>query len=100
VADRWAAKFSDQLDSSIRRRRLDNTIDGALGLLGVAAPLFVLVLGAHLALRQDLSIGTMMGLVALAGAALTPHEHAGADAPDGTREHAGGIDLPARDQRA
>lgn len=72
VVRRWSQKFTEQLESSVRRSRLDNAIDGVLGMLGTASPLLMLVLGAYLVLSDNLSLGTMLALIALAGSALAP----------------------------
>ncbi|MET7321872.1 peptidase domain-containing ABC transporter [Streptomyces sp. NPDC005549] len=72
VVGRWSRKFSEQLESSVRRSRLDNVIDSLLGMLGTASPLIMLVLGAYLVFSAGLSLGTMLGLISLAGAALSP----------------------------
>jgi ABC-type bacteriocin/lantibiotic exporter with double-glycine peptidase domain len=72
VVSRWSRKFSEQLESSVRRSRLDNVIDSLLGMLGTASPLIMLVLGAYLVFSAGLSLGTMLGLISLAGAALSP----------------------------
>lgn len=72
VVRRWSQKFSEQLESSVRRSRLDNAIDAVLGMLGTASPLAMLVLGAYLVFSENLSLGTMLALIALAGAALAP----------------------------
>lgn len=72
VVERWSQKFTDQLDSSVRRSRLDNAVDGLIGMLGTAAPLAMILLGAYLVFSNSLSLGTMLALIALAGAALSP----------------------------
>ncbi|GEC07940.1 NHLP family bacteriocin export ABC transporter peptidase/permease/ATPase [Streptomyces spinoverrucosus] len=72
VVSRWSRKFSEQLESSVRRSRLDNAIDSLLGMLGTASPLVMLVLGAYLVFSDNLSLGTMLALISLAGAALSP----------------------------
>lgn len=72
VVRRWSQKFTEQLESSVRRSRLDNAIDGVLGMLGTASPLLMLVLGAYLVFSDNLSLGTMLALIALAGSALAP----------------------------
>ncbi|MFE4332728.1 peptidase domain-containing ABC transporter [Streptomyces sp. NPDC056831] len=72
VVQRWSQKFTEQLASSVRRSRLDNTIDSLLGMLGTASPLLMLVLGASLVFSDNLSLGEMLALIALAGAALSP----------------------------
>ncbi|WP_405056877.1 peptidase domain-containing ABC transporter [Kribbella sp. NBC_01505] len=72
VVSRWSQKFTDQLGSSLRRSRLDNAVNGLIGLLGTAAPLMMVLLGAYLVFSDSLSLGTMLALIALAGAALSP----------------------------
>jgi ATP-binding cassette, subfamily B, bacterial len=72
VVERWSRRFAEQLDASMSRRRLDNFIVAALGMTTVGAPVLLLVLGARFVLLDGMSTGTMLSLVALAGAALAP----------------------------
>jgi len=69
---RWSVKFTEQLESSVRRRRLDNAVDSMLGMLGTATPMVMLLMGTYLVMGGAMSLGTMFALNALAGAALAP----------------------------
>lgn len=69
---RWADKFADQMEASVRRRRLDNVVESVLGMLRVGTPLVMLLMGTYLVMGGSLSLGTMFALNALAGAALGP----------------------------
>jgi ABC-type bacteriocin/lantibiotic exporter with double-glycine peptidase domain len=72
AVQRWSAKFADQLETSVRRRRLDNSVEAVLSLINTVSPLLMLWLGARLVLAGSVSLGTMFALVSLAGAALSP----------------------------
>lgn len=69
---RWSTKFTEQLESSVRRRRLDNAVESVLGMFGTATPMVMLLMGTYLVMGGAMSLGTMFALNALAGAALTP----------------------------
>ncbi len=70
--DRWSNLFTDHLNVALTRSRLDALVTATSGAFSVAAPLVVLGTGALLVLRGDLSLGTMLGLSALAGGFLGP----------------------------
>jgi ABC-type bacteriocin/lantibiotic exporter with double-glycine peptidase domain len=72
AVERWAAKFAGQMEASVRRRRLDNAVESVLGMLGIATPMIMLLMGTYLVMGGSLSLGTMFALNALAGAALMP----------------------------
>lgn len=72
AVQRWASKFTGQMEASVRRRRLDNSLESVLGMLGIATPMVMLLMGTYLLMSGALSLGTMFSLNALAGAALAP----------------------------
>lgn len=72
AVDRWSNLFVDSLNVSLRRGRLDAFIASILGALEMAAPLIVLGTGAHLVFSGELSLGSMLGICALAAGFLTP----------------------------
>lgn len=79
AVERWSSKFTEQLDASVRRRRLDNVMDAALSLLRTATPLVMLWIGAYMVIGNELTLGSMLALNALAGAALAPVSTLGAN---------------------
>ena len=72
AVQRWSGKFAAQLEASVRRQRLDNLVDSALGMLGTATPMLLLLMGTYLFMAGRLTLGAMFALSTLAGAALTP----------------------------
>ncbi len=70
--DRWSNLFIDHLNVALARARLDALIGALSTAFAVAAPLTVLGTGAVLVLRGELTLGTMLGLSALAGGFLGP----------------------------
>ncbi|WP_199036845.1 peptidase domain-containing ABC transporter [Glycomyces salinus] len=69
---RWSHRFASQLQASLRRQRLDNVIDATMTLIAVLTPMLLLTSGAALAFQGILSVGTLMTLIALSAAALSP----------------------------
>jgi ABC-type bacteriocin/lantibiotic exporter with double-glycine peptidase domain len=68
----WSNLFVTELNVSLRRGRLAAVVDAATSGLRLAAPIAVLLLGAHLVADGRLSLGTMLALAALATAFLEP----------------------------
>jgi ATP-binding cassette, subfamily B, bacterial len=69
---RWSNLFTRVLNASLRRGRLSAWVDAALGALSLGSPLLILLLGAFLVLRGELTLGTMLALNALAMGFLEP----------------------------
>ena len=72
AVERWSDLFVDVLNVSIDRGRLNAIVDSLIATLRMASPLCVLTYGAVLVLRGELSLGTMLGLSALAGGFFLP----------------------------
>jgi ATP-binding cassette subfamily B protein len=72
AVDRWSNLFTDHLNVSLSRARLDAFVAAAMAAFSMAAPLVVLATGALLVLDGQLSLGTMLGLGALAAGFLGP----------------------------
>jgi ATP-binding cassette, subfamily B, bacterial len=72
AVDRWANAFTDHLNVTVARGRLDALLGALLSAFGIAAPMLVLGTGAWLVLGGKLSLGAMLGLSALAGGFLGP----------------------------
>jgi len=68
----WSHLFIDSLDVALGRGRLDALTSSARAAIGVAAPLVVLGYGATKVLAGQLSLGTMLGVSALAAGFLVP----------------------------
>ena len=69
---RWRGLFRDQLAASVRRQRVTNVVTAFAGMLAVAAPMAILLIGAAHVMRGVLSLGTLLGFNALAAAFLVP----------------------------
>jgi ATP-binding cassette subfamily B protein len=75
--DRWKVSFQRQLDVSVSRTRVDNALATVLQSVGLIAPLLLLVLGVAMVMRQEITLGTMVGLNALGASALAPVQSIG-----------------------
>jgi ATP-binding cassette subfamily B protein len=69
---RWADLFVDTLNVAVEQGRLTAITDAITGALRFASPLVILGYGAIGVLRGEATIGTMLGLAALAGGFLVP----------------------------
>jgi ABC-type bacteriocin/lantibiotic exporter with double-glycine peptidase domain len=72
AVEHWSDLFVNTLNVSLDRGRLAAWVDSVTGTLRLASPLIIMVVGAMLVLNGTLSLGTMLGLNALAGGFLTP----------------------------
>jgi ATP-binding cassette, subfamily B, bacterial len=72
AAAHWSNLFVEEINASLARGRLAALIDSAMAALHVGSPLAILTVGAARVLDGDLSLGTMLGLCALAGGFLEP----------------------------
>ncbi len=70
--ENWTNLFLEQLNVSVRRSYLAAIVNNLLGFLRILSPLALLWLGATMALRGTLSLGTMFALSALSTAFLAP----------------------------
>jgi ABC-type bacteriocin/lantibiotic exporter with double-glycine peptidase domain len=69
---RWISLFFDQMNASVRRSQLSALVEVATANLRAIAPLILLVVGTAQVLSGTLQAGTMLALVTLAGAFVTP----------------------------
>lgn len=69
---RWSNYFTDELNVSLARGRLDAFFEAGMNTLTTASPFIILGVGASAVLSGDLSLGTMLALTALATGFLTP----------------------------
>jgi ABC-type bacteriocin/lantibiotic exporter with double-glycine peptidase domain len=72
AVEHWSDLFVETLNVSLARGRLQTWVDAVMGTLKLASPLFILVAGALLVMGGGLSLGTMLGLSALAAGFLGP----------------------------
>lgn len=72
AVEHWSNLFVDVLNSSLERGRLSAWVDSFLQALGMASPLLILFVGAHLVLRGELTLGVMLAANALAAGFLQP----------------------------
>ena len=72
AVEQWTARFRAQLGASLRRSHFSVVVETLLGALRMAAPLVLLLLGARMVTSGEMSLGTMLGLNALAALFLAP----------------------------
>src|SRR6266700_3489019 len=72
--NRWSNLFFEHLNVSVRRDSFSAVLDTAMGGLRLLAPLLLLWVGTFQVLHGVMTLGTMLGLNALAAAFLTPLE--------------------------
>jgi ABC-type bacteriocin/lantibiotic exporter with double-glycine peptidase domain len=72
MLDHWSNLFFAHLNLVLRRGRFGAVVDTATTVLRTGAPLLLIWFGAVQVLRGDLTLGTMLALVALAGTFLAP----------------------------
>jgi ABC-type bacteriocin/lantibiotic exporter with double-glycine peptidase domain len=72
AAEHWTNIFVQMLNVSSERARLNATVDSTIGALRLASPLVVLVYGALQVLEGQLTLGSMLGLTAIAAGFLGP----------------------------
>jgi ATP-binding cassette, subfamily B, bacterial len=72
AVERWSSLFVDVLNVSMARGRLRGSADAVLATLAFASPLLILMYGAHLTLRGDLTLGAVLASYALAMGFLAP----------------------------
>ncbi len=72
AVDTWSHLFVRQLNISLARGRLDVLVTTLLDGLGIASPVMVLLYGGARVMEGALTLGTMLGLAALAAGFLAP----------------------------
>ena len=72
VLGQWTNLFFEQLNISVRRNLVSWTIDTVMNILRTFSPLLLLVVGTLEVLNGSLQVGTMLALIALSTAFLTP----------------------------
>jgi ABC-type bacteriocin/lantibiotic exporter with double-glycine peptidase domain len=72
AVERWSNLYVDELNVSLDRGRLSAWVEGLGGLLGTAAPLIVLGIGAIQVIGGAISLGEMLAINALAAGVLAP----------------------------
>ena len=72
AVEHWSRLFVETLNVTIERGRLNALVDSLISMLRLGSPLAILVFCSLKVLDGEFSLGTMMGLSALAAAFLTP----------------------------
>jgi ATP-binding cassette subfamily B protein len=72
VVQKWKGFFADEVDASVRRGHITALAEAALTSLRNVSPLIILALGVFLVGRGQLTLGTMLALVAMATGLLDP----------------------------
>ena len=72
AVEHWADLFVHQVNVSLQRGRLSAVVGAVMGALDAGSPLLVLVVGAVSVENGHFSLGTMLGVVALANGFLRP----------------------------
>jgi ABC-type bacteriocin/lantibiotic exporter with double-glycine peptidase domain len=72
AVQRYSEHFVNVLNVSLKRGQLSAWVESLTGVLRLVAPLVLLTFGALQVLAGKMTLGTMMGLNALAGALLVP----------------------------
>jgi ATP-binding cassette, subfamily B, bacterial len=72
AAEHWSGLFVDTLNVSLDRGRLAANVDALTSTLRLASPLLILAFGALKVLDGGMSLGTMLGLNAVAASFLGP----------------------------
>ncbi|WP_182907680.1 peptidase domain-containing ABC transporter [Microbispora sp. H13382] len=72
AVDQWTKFFAEQLDADVRGGLTQGLLEAALNALRLLAPLVLLWVGAWRVLDGDITLGALLGLNAVATAALTP----------------------------
>jgi ABC-type bacteriocin/lantibiotic exporter with double-glycine peptidase domain len=68
----WTTLFVDEVNVSVRAGKVNALVDAATAGLRLLSPLAILLVGAHLVVKGDLELGTMLALAALATGFLAP----------------------------
>ncbi len=68
----WTNLFFKQLNISIKRNHITSAVDTIIYSLQRATPLLLIWLGISLVIREDMSLGTMFALIAIASAIISP----------------------------
>jgi ABC-type bacteriocin/lantibiotic exporter with double-glycine peptidase domain len=72
AVEHWSDLFVDELNVSLSRGRLAAWVDALMDVLRTASPLLILGTGAFLVLDDQITLGTMLALNALAASTLMP----------------------------
>jgi ABC-type bacteriocin/lantibiotic exporter with double-glycine peptidase domain len=72
AVDHWLKLFVDVLNVSLTSGQVSALADSAIATMRLASPLLILTFGAHLVLNENMSLGTMLALNALAAGVLGP----------------------------
>ncbi len=72
VLDRWSNLFAEELNAALRKDHFTAVLDSVMTAMRTLAPLVLLWVGAVRVLHDQMSLGTMLALNAMAGAFFAP----------------------------
>lgn len=72
AVERWSNLYVDEINVSLHRGRLSAIVDSVMSGLRTGSPFLILGYGAVMVMDNELSLGTMLALSALAAGFLTP----------------------------
>lgn len=72
AAATWSDRFVDVLNASIARGQLNTLVTALFNVMGSASPLLLLCYGAQLVITEQMSLGTMLAMNALAAGFFAP----------------------------
>jgi ATP-binding cassette, subfamily B, bacterial len=72
AVEQWSQRFARQLKTTVRASQVSDMLDAASGAAGLLAPTAMIWVGAWRVEEGAISLGAMLGIAALAGAALSP----------------------------
>lgn len=72
AVDQWSGHFTEEVNTALARGRLAGLVDSLVGSLRVAGPVVILTIGASLVIAEEVTLGTMLAVIALTTGFLTP----------------------------
>ncbi|MBK9030334.1 MAG: peptidase domain-containing ABC transporter [Myxococcales bacterium] len=72
AVEKWSNLYTDQLNVTIRRVRMQAYVDAVRGAIASLAPLLILTVGATAVMKGQMSLGTMLAMNSLASSLFEP----------------------------
>ena len=72
AVERWSNHYIDELNVALDRGRISALVDGAVGLVGAASPVIIMVIGAMSVMSGQLTLGAMLAINTIAIGVLSP----------------------------
>ena len=72
AVEKWSNLYTDQLNVTIRRVRMQAYVDAVRGAIASLAPLLILTVGATAVMKGQMSLGTMLAMNSLAASLFEP----------------------------